>query len=85
MSEFAWSMMEPEEGNYQFNWLVDALKLKADDVVLGAPSATPPVNFQEASGNLCCEIRWSKKDGAKEMSNTIVEYTTSTLKVVGAL
>lgn len=65
MSEFAWSMMEPEEGNYQFNWLVDVIKKlkKADiDVVLGTPSATPPVWLSRKHP----EIYVVRSDGSKK-------------------
>ena len=65
MSEFAWSMMEPEEGNYQFNWLVDVIKKlkKADiDVVLGTPSATPPVWLSRKHP----EIYDVRSDGSKK-------------------
>jgi beta-galactosidase GanA len=46
MAEFAWSMMEPTEGNFDFQWLHDAIdKLHANgiDVILGTPTATPPI------------------------------------------
>lgn len=45
MAEFAWSTMEPEEGNYQFEWLhgiIEELHAAGIDVVLGTPTATPP-------------------------------------------
>lgn len=45
VAEFAWSRLEPTEGNYQFDWLDRALELfhKYDlRVVIGTPTATPP-------------------------------------------
>lgn len=45
IGEFAWSRLEPSEGNYQFDWLDDAIAvLQAAElkVVLGTPTATPP-------------------------------------------
>lgn len=45
IAEFAWSEMEPSEGNFQFEWLHEVIeKLHANgiDVVLGTPTATPP-------------------------------------------
>lgn len=45
IGEFAWSSMEPTEGNFTFKWLHDVIeKLHSNgiDVVLGTPTATPP-------------------------------------------
>src|SRR5262249_10371204 len=45
IAEFAWALMEPEEGNYQFDWLrraVDVLHKYKIAVILGTPSAAPP-------------------------------------------
>ena len=45
ITEFAWSSMEPTEGNFQFEWLDRAIALAAKHhvaIVLGTPSATPP-------------------------------------------
>ena len=46
MGEFAWYFMEPQEGNYQFDWLEKNVALAAKNglkVVLCTPSATPPI------------------------------------------
>jgi beta-galactosidase len=45
ITEFAWSSMEPTEGNFQFEWLDHAIAAAAKHhvaIVLGTPSATPP-------------------------------------------
>jgi len=45
IGEFAWSTMEPAEGQYNWKWLhrvVDKLKANGIDVILGTPTATPP-------------------------------------------
>src|SRR5438445_617852 len=45
LGEFAWSTMEPKEGEYAFDWLDKAVALldKAGiDVVMGTPTAAPP-------------------------------------------
>jgi beta-galactosidase len=45
IGEFAWSTMEPGEGNYNFKWLhrvIEKLKANEIDVILGTPTATPP-------------------------------------------
>ena len=51
MGEFAWTFMEPKEGQYDFTWLDQAVKLCADKglkVVLCTPSPTPPVWLAKA-------------------------------------
>jgi beta-galactosidase len=45
LAEFAWAVMEPQEGQYDFDWLDRAIAvLDAHDirVVLGTPTASPP-------------------------------------------
>ncbi len=44
-AEFAWNLMEPEEGRYDFVWLhevVDELAANGIKSILGTPTATPP-------------------------------------------
>jgi beta-galactosidase len=45
VGEYAWSRMEPSEGQYDFDWLVRAVRLAAKydiKVVVGTPTDTPP-------------------------------------------
>jgi beta-galactosidase len=45
LAEFAWSLMEPREGTFDFQWLkraVDVLHRHGIAVILGTPSAAPP-------------------------------------------
>ncbi len=45
IGEFAWSRIEPISGEYQFEWLDEAIETLAKaglEVVLGTPTATPP-------------------------------------------
>ncbi len=45
MAEFSWSLMEPKEGQYDFEWLhkvIEKLYAHDIDVILGTPTATPP-------------------------------------------
>jgi beta-galactosidase len=50
MAEFAWSTMEPQEGQYDFKWLDEAIAHAAKYdmmVVLGTPTAAPPAWLTE--------------------------------------
>lgn len=45
IGEFAWSRLEPQPGQYEFDWLDDAIEVLGAQglrVVLGTPTATPP-------------------------------------------
>lgn len=45
MAEFAWSRLEPSEGNYDFEWLARAIEVFAShgiQVMLGTPTASAP-------------------------------------------
>ena len=45
IGEFAWSRMEPREGEYDMSWLVRATRLAGKygmKVVIGTPTDTPP-------------------------------------------
>lgn len=45
MGEFAWSLFEPNENDYKFEWLDEVIYLLAEQgimTILGTPTATPP-------------------------------------------
>ena len=45
IGEFAWSTMEPSEGNFQLDWLEHAIRLAEKHhiaIVIGTPTAAPP-------------------------------------------
>jgi beta-galactosidase len=45
IGEFAWSLLEPEPGRLELDWLDEAIETLADaglGVILGTPTATPP-------------------------------------------
>ena len=45
VGEFAWSRLEPRDGELQFEWLDEAVDVLANSglsVVMGTPTATPP-------------------------------------------
>ena len=46
MGEFAWGLYEPEEGKFDFSWMLRMMDLFKDagiKVVLGTPTAAPPI------------------------------------------
>lgn len=62
IGEFAWKRMEPRDGEFDFQWLHDVID-RLDDagirVILGTPSATPPLWVEEADP----EMRMIKENG----------------------
>ena len=45
LAEFAWSKIEPREGEYDFGWLDEAIEMlsrKGIEVIIGTPTAAPP-------------------------------------------
>ena len=51
IGEFAWRKMEPKRGVYDFGWLhrvVDALRHAGIAVIMGTPTATPPIWLSKA-------------------------------------
>jgi beta-galactosidase len=62
VAEFAWSLMEPSEGKFEFGWLkksVEILHKHGIEVILGTPSAAPPPWLSEKYP----EILLVNKDG----------------------
>lgn len=50
IAEFAWKKMEPRDGEFHFEWLHDVIDRLAEAgiaVILGTPSATPPLWVEE--------------------------------------
>ncbi len=55
LAEFAWSRMEPVEGEFNFSWLDDALETLSKHgikAVLGTPTAAPPPWLVKAHPNI---------------------------------
>ncbi len=55
LAEFAWAMMEPQAGQYDFDWLDRAIAILDDNdirVVLGTPTASPPPWLMAKSADL---------------------------------
>ena len=55
LAEFAWSKMEPSEGQFDFDWLDRAISILSSEgirVVLGTPTASPPPWLMSTSPEL---------------------------------
>lgn len=68
IGEFAWSLYEPEEGKYEFDWMDEALDFFGKygiKVVMCTPSATPPKwmidKYSRYSSEIFMEIRSSSE------------------------
>ena len=62
IGEFAWKKMEPREGEFDFQWLhrvINRLEEAGIRVILGTPSATPPLWLEEMDP----EMRMVKENG----------------------
>lgn len=58
IGEFAWSKMEPQEGKFDFVWMhkvIDKLYEAGISVVLGTPTATPPIWLEEKDPDMMNE------------------------------
>jgi beta-galactosidase len=55
LAEFAWSLMEPTESHFDFEWLDRAINILSDQgihIVLGTPTASPPPWLMSKNENL---------------------------------
>ena len=79
VSEFAWSTMEPKEGDYQLDWLEHAVRLAEKHhiaVVLGTPSAAPPAWLTQKYP----ETMRTKEDGRKDEHGNRQQFDWSNAK-----
>jgi beta-galactosidase len=66
VGEFAWSTMEPKEGEYKLDWLEHAVRAAERHhiaVVLGTPSAAPPAWLTEKYPETLRTMEDGRKDG----------------------
>jgi len=66
LAEFAWSKLEPREGDYQFAWLDRALGVlgeRAIQAVLGTPTAAPPAWLIEKHPQVLPVDEWRRPLG----------------------
>jgi beta-galactosidase len=79
VSEFAWSTMEPKEGDYQLDWLERAVRAAEKHhiaVVLGTPSAAPPAWLTQKYP----ETLRTKDDGRKDEHGNRQQFDWSNAK-----
>lgn len=46
LAEFSWAKLEPELGQYDFEWLDEAINVLVTEgiqIILGTPTAAPPI------------------------------------------
>lgn len=91
IGEFAWSSMEPTEGNYQFDWLHEVIEKLYDHgihVFLGTPTATPPAWLAQKHPGifLVDENGVSKTHGARRnCSYSSQVYRDYSRKIIAAM
>ncbi|MBR4910120.1 MAG: beta-galactosidase [Clostridia bacterium] len=64
IGEFAWRKMEPEDGVFDFSWLhnvVDKLKSAGIGVIIGTPTATPPVWLTKKYPDMLVEYKSGRR------------------------
>src|SRR6185295_4482253 len=55
LAEFAWSTMEPADGEFDFEWLdkaIDILNAHGLRIILGTPTASPPAWLMKMFGDI---------------------------------
>lgn len=79
MAEFAWAFMEPEEGNYNFEWLDKAVDLAAKNglkVIMCTPTPAPPAWLVQKYP----EVLLVKDDGLTAQHGSRMHYSWSSPK-----
>ncbi len=64
MAEFAWVLMEPSEGQFDFSWLDEAISLLGENgirTILGTPTAAPPAWLCHNYPQVMREDEWRRK------------------------
>lgn len=91
MAEFAWFSLEPKPGQFQFDWLEQAVEMCAKrklDVILCTPTAAPPVWLsQEHPQTLPADKHGTRMrfGGRRHYSPTSPQYREATTRIVTAM
>ncbi len=91
MGEFAWSTLEPAEGEFHFDWLERAITLLAENgiqSVLGTPTAAPPAWLtQQYPSTLAVNQDGTKREHGKRCHYCVnsPEYHRHTRRIVKAM
>ena len=91
VAEFAWSRMEPAEGEYRFDWLhrvVDTLAAHGVATVLGTPTATPPIWLSQQHPDVMAENengRRSQHGGRRHCCSNNPHYRAASARIVEAM
>jgi len=78
-AEFAWAMLEPDEGKYDFTWLDEAVRLAKKNglkVIMCTPTAAPPVWLTQKYP----EVLIVKEDGIRAKHGGREHYSWSSAK-----
>jgi len=88
IGEFAWSKMEPRDGEFDFSWLhyvVDKLKNAGIGVVMGTPTAVPPVWLTKKYPDMLVEYksgRIMQHSGRRHACSNHPEYLKYSARIV---
>ena len=88
IGEFAWRKMEPRDGEFDFSWLhyvVDKLKNAGIGVVMGTPTAVPPVWLTKKYPDMLVEYkngRIMQHSGRRHACSNHPEYLKYSARIV---
>ena len=88
IGEFAWRKMEPRDGEFDFSWLhdiVDRLKGAGIGVVMGTPTAVPPVWLTKKYPDMLVEYkngRTMQHSGRRHACSNHPEYLKYSARIV---
>ena len=91
IGEFAWRKMEPKDGEFDFSWMhlvVEKLKDAGIGVVIGTPTATPPVWLTKKYPDMFAQYkngRVMQHSGRRHACSNHPEYLKYSLRIVEKL
>ncbi len=91
VGEFAWARMEPEPGRYDWEWLDTVIAMVGDagmGVVLGTPTATPPVWLMRAHPDIMITDQRGVRvpyGSRRHTCTTSATYRRESLRITDAL